>query len=134
MYAVEAVKRTLFFKRHVLFKFIGTCRRELVFLWGQRRAPVWNVCRAFYFVIGIRGLIGVYWADVKICFRTALETYLGDAADLRAEVLILIKGSRGVSLLRGAAVDIRGSAHCRAILHCGNAVVGADCGVKVPRG
>lgn len=87
------------FKRHVLFKFIGTCRRELVFLWGQRRAPVWNVCRAFYFVTGIRGLIGVYWADVKICFRTALETYLGDAADLRAEVLILIKGSRGVSLL-----------------------------------
>lgn len=41
--------------------------------------------------------MGVYFVDVKNLFRTVLKMYFGDAADLRAEVLILKKRGRGMS-------------------------------------
>lgn len=40
--------------------------------------------------------MGVYFVDVKNLFRTVLKMYFGDAADLRAEVLILKKKEAGV--------------------------------------
>jgi hypothetical protein len=68
-------------KRHALFKLRDVSTRARVFL-GQRRAPVWNACRE-----KVKRLsVGVYWADVKICLGLRWRSFLGDAADLRAEV------------------------------------------------
>lgn len=44
---------------------------------------------------GVSSSVGVYFVDVKNLFRTVLKMYFGDAADLRAEVLILKKKRQG---------------------------------------